>query len=81
MYFFLSLSGKAPSLLMATLQVTVEDIMRVARRILRSTPTLVAYTPEKYTGLVPSHERLCEWFGTMAAKVESKFGSSSRASQ
>jgi hypothetical protein len=52
--------------------VTIEDVMRVARRILSTTPTLVAYTPEKYAKLVPSHERLCAWFETINQTLNGK---------
>ena len=51
--------------------VTLVDVMRVARRILSTTPTLVAYTPEKYAKLVPSHERLCAWFESINQTLNS----------
>jgi len=45
-------------------KVTIDDAMRVARRILSSKPTLVVYTPEKYVKLIPSYDQLCDWFHT-----------------
>lgn len=59
-------------------QVTIEDVMRVARRILSTKPTLVVYTPEKYATLVPSHERLCAWFDAINDKLNGKESSESK---
>jgi hypothetical protein len=52
--------------------VTVSDVMRVARRMLRSKPTLVVYTPEQYTKLIPTHEQVCAWFDAIGRKVGEK---------
>ncbi|ELR25072.1 peptidase M16 inactive domain containing protein, partial [Acanthamoeba castellanii str. Neff] len=59
-------------------KVTIEDVMRVARRILSTKPTLVVYTPEKYATLVPSHERLCAWFDAINDKLNGKESSESK---
>jgi hypothetical protein len=46
--------------------------------MLRSKPTLVAYTPEKYINLVPTHEQLCAWFDALGRTISEKEPSETR---